>query len=99
MGQKLKKTISLLRPIQHHNHHHSKDRRQMNIEHGGGDQSNSIKNAKTGFRNLFTTRKSSRSSLRELFNSHKKRDDENYMVTEVSIKNIIYLPLRRENLL
>jgi hypothetical protein len=92
VGQKLKKTISLLRPMQYHNQHNSKDRRQMNIEQG--DQSNPIKNAKSGFMNIFTTRKSSRSSLRELFNSHKKRDDENFMVTEASI-NIFFATVKR----
>ncbi|CAO3581693.1 unnamed protein product [Absidia cylindrospora] len=90
MGQKLKKTISLLKPIQHHNHHHSRDRRQMNVVHGGADQSNSIKNTKTSFLNLFSARKSSRSSLRDLFNTHKKRDDDNSMAIEALLPDKLY---------
>jgi hypothetical protein len=70
------KTISSLRPIQqqqqqqHENSHYKqKDRRQLNVAHERGT-------TKTSIINLFTSRKSSRSSLKELFNQHqhKKRD-------------------------
>ncbi|KAI8098459.1 ras guanine nucleotide exchange factor domain-containing protein [Halteromyces radiatus] len=75
MGRRLKRTLSPFRN-QSSYYNSSKDRRQFNAWHGftNNDNSNSGRTNKSGLKNLFISKKSSRSSLRDLFNSQKKRD-------------------------